>query len=804
MLSLKTAQEKASWNGKFYPVQPIAYGLMLSKTIRRASACCICGIRKTDVQYTCINGLYYISNSLCKLIELDDMTKPVGLLILSVLIQKGRKYMKTSLKYNQKNPFRLFFLSVAAICCIVFSIVFYYIGHVNEKTLRNQHDLSKAQTLMQDWEAQVQLMTDTAARIASSHVFHPRYFEDDVTKEISLLENLRQFSYYLPLTDEYFLFYGNDYIYRSHGTTLNVDVFLQTLIADEKDRQMLRDELAVVNEPLSGIWKGPDIVATSDDIYVLFSFRVNSAKGYSNALCCFLLERAILEERFTTIGGGIDGVLCLYRADTLIYANRETTCMPNQKGVLTVVSSDGLYSLCYMPDKVSPLQNRMLPLLLLLVSLDVLFVLFITTKFADRAYKPILSISSKYKGLTSNAEEQYDNALEEINYLIESVLQNNEKTSQLLKNKQKQLKDQLLRLLLEGKYSDDLEANLDQMGIHLPGPYYFVLGISFEEEKGITDDLIVNMQQELEQISEPADDVYVYTVCIRHQKQAYVICSIAAIDNKAELCETICGLAENCCAAPFFGIGNAYMSLSKLSASWLESIDNIHFHKSKMNEDQLGESVYEARELHRIITAMETGNECTALEALESYIEQSKLTQLSPLMQQYIFTEFMGKIAGLGRKHQLQISRQNISMLLSSRNVNDFEASAKKVIHDFCESVNTMKNQSVEEELHRIYEYINTHFTEYDISLEKIAEVLHVSPGDVRKAVTQYTGKIYKDYLIHLRIEYAKQLLLTEDLPISEICNKVGYGSVSYFIKLFRETTGVTPAKFKSYYGDES
>ena len=83
------------------------------------------------------------------------------------------------------------------------------------------------------------------------------------------------------------------------------------------------------------------------------------------------------------------------------------------------------------------------------------------------------------------------------------------------------------------------------------------------------------------------------------------------------------------------------------------------------------------------------------------------------------------------------------------------------------------------------------------MSIEKAAENMHVSTSLVREAVYQHTGKMYKDYLIYLRIEYAKELLLKEELPVAEICQRVGYGNVSYFIKLFKEMTGVTPAKYR-------
>jgi YesN/AraC family two-component response regulator len=32
---------------------------------------------------------------------------------------------------------------------------------------------------------------------------------------------------------------------------------------------------------------------------------------------------------------------------------------------------------------------------------------------------------------------------------------------------------------------------------------------------------------------------------------------------------------------------------------------------------------------------------------------------------------------------------------------------------------------------------------------------------------------------------------------VAEVCERVGYGNISYFIRLFREVTGVTPAKYR-------
>jgi len=365
------------------------------------------------------------------------------------------------------------------------------------------------------------------------------------------------------------------------------------------------------------------------------------------------------------------------------------------------------------------------------------------------------------------------------------------------------LKEQLLHMLLEGRYAIVIEAYLSKVEIRLPGPWFFVISVSYEEETGITERFLIDMQKELEQLSDASEATFIYAVCNIPLKLISVICSVEYIEKKDEICENIFGVAGSFSYEPVGGVGNEYNTLKNLAASWLESMDGIQHKKENMKNAQSREFVYEGKEMQKVVTALEMNNEAGALEALESYILRLRQAHVSMLMQQYIFADFIGEIARLGNKFHLELSRQNISMLITSKNFEDFEASARNIIHDFCKGYSNMKKQLTNEELYTVYEYINTHFSEYDMSIEKAAEDLHVSTGVVRKAIAEYTGKTYKDYIIYLRIEYAKLLLRTEDLSVAEICRKTGYGGISYFIKLFREVTGVTPAKYKQNYTEK-
>lgn len=62
------------------------------------------------------------------------------------------------------------------------------------------------------------------------------------------------------------------------------------------------------------------------------------------------------------------------------------------------------------------------------------------------------------------------------------------------------------------------------------------------------------------------------------------------------------------------------------------------------------------------------------------------------------------------------------------------------------------------------------------------------------------TGYALVDYVQAVRIEEAKQMLETSDLPTDAIAFEVGYDDPSYFRRLFRRKTGVTPAAYRRHF----
>lgn len=109
------------------------------------------------------------------------------------------------------------------------------------------------------------------------------------------------------------------------------------------------------------------------------------------------------------------------------------------------------------------------------------------------------------------------------------------------------------------------------------------------------------------------------------------------------------------------------------------------------------------------------------------------------------------------------------------------------------EKSDSMKNQALAE---HIRVYLETHYME-DISLQDAAEQLHYSDAYFCRFFKQNFDKSFIMYLSELRIEKAKELLADITVNIKEIGQEVGYRDSSYFTKVFKRITGVTPSEYR-------
>lgn len=97
---------------------------------------------------------------------------------------------------------------------------------------------------------------------------------------------------------------------------------------------------------------------------------------------------------------------------------------------------------------------------------------------------------------------------------------------------------------------------------------------------------------------------------------------------------------------------------------------------------------------------------------------------------------------------------------------------------------------------HSMIEYVGSHYQE-PITLQDVADHLHVSFAYASKLFKKYTDTNYSKYLTSLRLEQAQKLLAATTKTVEEICFEIGYNDYFYFNKTFKKYTGMTPLQYR-------
>jgi len=121
------------------------------------------------------------------------------------------------------------------------------------------------------------------------------------------------------------------------------------------------------------------------------------------------------------------------------------------------------------------------------------------------------------------------------------------------------------------------------------------------------------------------------------------------------------------------------------------------------------------------------------------------------------------------------------------------DASDKELLHD-----QPVKNQYTHKDRQRIriiYEYIDNNYNK-KIEINEIAEIVNLSNPAFCRYFKKMTLLTFVEFVNHYRIDKAKKMLINGE-HVTAVCYDCGFGSLSYFNRVFKRITGHNPQLFK-------
>jgi AraC-like DNA-binding protein len=102
----------------------------------------------------------------------------------------------------------------------------------------------------------------------------------------------------------------------------------------------------------------------------------------------------------------------------------------------------------------------------------------------------------------------------------------------------------------------------------------------------------------------------------------------------------------------------------------------------------------------------------------------------------------------------------------------------------------------------QLHAYMEEHFREPQMSIEQCADHLGYSVGYARQLFKDEMGVPFNEYLIHLRMEEAKRLLIETEKTAKEIAESIGIEDVRYFYTIFKNRTGRTAQQYRKEHAE--
>jgi AraC-like DNA-binding protein len=256
-------------------------------------------------------------------------------------------------------------------------------------------------------------------------------------------------------------------------------------------------------------------------------------------------------------------------------------------------------------------------------------------------------------------------------------------------------------------------------------------------------------------------------------------------------------IGVGCAGSGYEGMRRSYNQSQNVNAMQMAGDKNslAVFNAVSANENYVRYTIGDENKLYNLIMRKDLAGVKNFIEELSvENMRSGIVSQGIKAFYRYLYNTALRAIEAKGLENFTDGKYGDLENVI---NTNDENHIAEYVIGFLYEAASRSAAANEENKADEIIEYIGLHFAE-GIYLEGVAGEFNISSKLLSKMVKNQTGISFGEYLSRLRIEEAKRLLTTTDMPINDIIPATGFISRNTFIRTFRKLTNVLPSDYRS------
>ncbi|NOU75203.1 helix-turn-helix domain-containing protein [Paenibacillus sp. LMG 31458] len=491
----------------------------------------------------------------------------------------------------------------------------------------------------------------------------------------------------------------------------------------------------------------------------------------------------------------------------------KTVSEDNQRMLMSVMKSDktGWKYISFTPinevlKKTDGIQVEFILVVLLLLVLGSIVIYF----NMRTNYKPIHNLknyASRILQHTNKAENEIDVVKNTIDYL-------SNQNKSLISSTRVASKDFILDSLLKGRIHtpEDLKQQGEPFAISFRNPLYLVIIVLLHTPHSIKSQDVPELLSQIESTVNLFFNGHVR----EHLDQKKMVCilSLDEIQSEslmAELEAFQMHLKEAISIQTTIGVGNVYEDVKVIPQSYVEASAALDYRLVKGNgsiifNDELShqeESLdsYPHKELDILKSLIKQGNDLEIEYALNNIINYMKTCNIPLFVARGLCFDILNIIwrtfAEVNKELLLPKGEySNVSMLAEFETIEELTNLVKNICSHICEFIRESKDVKDRSLIKDAASYIQSNFANCDFSIQNMADHFGMTLTNLSQYFKNQTGQTIIEFTTNLRMNKAKELLMTSDLNLNEISIQVGYMNSSSFIRRFKQITGLTPGQF--------
>lgn len=378
--------------------------------------------------------------------------------------------------------------------------------------------------------------------------------------------------------------------------------------------------------------------------------------------------------------------------------------------------------------------------------------------------------------------------------------------------------------LIEGRvHEDEIPRYLSDYQLSFPGPYFscLVIHTSSSQVPEHMNLLLLStsvQKQAKEHLAEKWQaKCFSYlgnTVLLAQLKKEYEISELT------DACDRFCKYARRIIGAVVtIGIGQVCENILELSQSYgtareAVSYRGIYGASRAINMKEIvplktgrKTDMENDTELSDLFRMIRLGSEEDVEKAADQYLNHTSFPQKS-LQQYYIdIMELISAFYRFAANHDMIADDFSEDIRTLYSRLLDMEPDTmRKWLIDRCLSFRTtligVRNSSTKSFVARAKEYVQNNYSNAELSLDCICEVLGVSNSYFSTTFKKETGNSFIHYLTDYRMDRASSLLIETNEKSYMIAKKVGYTDPNYFSYVFKRRFGVSPSKYRTEHAE--